>query len=63
MSRSTASDARSMEGPAMNVDLTDANENMDMAAHVRTYENFGIFVKVSIACIAIVLIGMAIFLT
>jgi hypothetical protein len=52
-----------MEGHAMNIDLTDANEKMDMAAHVRTYENFGLFVKVSIASIAIILIGMAIFLT
>ena len=47
----------------MNIDLTDANQSMDMAAHVRTYENFGIFVKLSIASVAIVLIGMAIFLT
>jgi Bacterial aa3 type cytochrome c oxidase subunit IV len=51
-----------MEGWAMNIDLSDANEGMDMAAHVKTYENFGIFVKVSIASVAIVLIGMAIFL-
>ena len=52
-----------MEGRAMNIDLADANKNMDMGAHVRTYENFGIFVKVSIAAVAIVMIGMAIFLT
>ena len=52
-----------MEGREMNIDLIDANGNMDMNAHVRTYENFGIFVKVSIAAIAIILIGMAIFLT
>jgi hypothetical protein len=52
-----------MEGRAMNIDFAEANENMDMAAHVRTYENFGIFVKVSIASVAIILIGMAIFLT
>jgi hypothetical protein len=52
-----------MEGHAMNIDLTDANQNMDMGAHVRTYENFGLFVKVSIASVAIMLIGMAIFLT
>jgi hypothetical protein len=52
-----------MEGLAMKIDLTDANENMDMAAHVKTYENFGLFVKVSIASVAIVLTGMAIFLT
>ena len=47
----------------MNIDLTDANRSMDMGAHVRTYENFGIFVKLSIASVAILLIGMAIFLT
>jgi hypothetical protein len=47
----------------MNIDLTGANENMDMAAHVRSYTNFGLFVKVSIASVVIILVGMAIFLT
>ena len=47
----------------MNIDLADANKNMDMDAHVRTYQNFGIFVKVSLASVAIILIGMAVFLT
>jgi hypothetical protein len=47
----------------MNVDLAEANENMDMPAHVRTYRNFNAFVKYGIATVALVLIGMAIFLT
>jgi hypothetical protein len=47
----------------MNIDMSAADESMDMPAHVRTYENFGSFVKYSIGTIAIVLIGMAIFLT
>lgn len=34
-----------------------------MPAHVQTYENFTTFVKFSVAAVAIVLIGMAIFLT
>jgi len=52
-----------MEKTAMNIDLADANENMDMEAHIRTYRNFSTFVKYSIGTIAILLIGMAIFLT
>ena len=63
MSGAMARRTRSMEGRAMNIDLADANKNMDMDAHVRTYQNFGIFVKVSLASVAIILIGMAIFLT
>jgi hypothetical protein len=47
----------------MQVDLTEANENMDMPAHARTYHHFTQFVKYSIGAVAIVLIGMAIFLT
>jgi hypothetical protein len=48
---------------AMNIDQAEANGNMDMPAHVKTYRNFVTFVKFSIATVAIVLIGMAIFLT
>lgn len=48
---------------AMNIDMADASQNMDMPADVRTYRNFGTFVKYSIGVIAIVLAGMAIFLT
>ncbi len=47
----------------MNIDLADANEKMDMVAHVRTYRNFGTFLKYSIGAVVLVLIGMAIFLT
>jgi Bacterial aa3 type cytochrome c oxidase subunit IV len=47
----------------MNIDLTEANENMDMAAHVRTFHNFGNFIKYTIAVLAVLLAGMAIFLT
>jgi hypothetical protein len=47
----------------MNLDLTEANENMDMPAHVRTYANFMTFVKYGIGAVAIIVIGMAIFLT
>jgi hypothetical protein len=47
----------------MNIDMADANENMDMPAHLRTYHNFNSFVKYSIAAVVLLLIGMAIFLT
>jgi len=40
-----------------------ANNTMDMPAHEKTYKNFTGFIKLSIAVVAIVLIGMAIFLT
>jgi hypothetical protein len=47
----------------MNIDQADANENMDMPTHVKTYNNFMSFLKYAIGTIALVLIGMAIFLT
>ncbi len=47
----------------MNIDQADANENMDMPAHVKTYKNFMTFMKFGIGAIVVVLIGMAIFLT
>jgi Bacterial aa3 type cytochrome c oxidase subunit IV len=47
----------------MQIDMTDANENMDMPAHEKTYGNFVSFVKYSVAFIALLLIAMAIFLT
>ncbi|MGO9547042.1 MAG: aa3-type cytochrome c oxidase subunit IV [Rhodomicrobium sp.] len=47
----------------MQIDLADANENMDMPAHVDTYRHFVGFVKYSIGALVILLIGMAIFLT
>jgi hypothetical protein len=48
---------------AMNIDQADANENMDMPAHVKTYQNFMTFMKFGIGTVVIVLICMAIFLT
>ncbi len=45
------------------IDMTDANESMDMPAHVRTYQNFVSFVKYGVGAIVILLIAMAIFLT
>jgi len=47
----------------MDKDQADVNEAMDMPAHERTYENFTAFLKFGIASVAIVLVGMAIFLT
>jgi len=47
----------------MQIDMTDANENMDMPAHERTYRTFVSFAKYSVAFIALLLIAMAIFLT
>jgi hypothetical protein len=48
---------------AMNIDQADANENMDMPAHIKTYESFMGFVKFGIGCVVILIILMAIFLT
>ncbi|MFY9643367.1 MAG: aa3-type cytochrome c oxidase subunit IV [Rhodomicrobium sp.] len=47
----------------MNIDLADANENMDMAAHVQTYRHFVTLLKYSAGGILLLLICMAIFLT
>ena len=47
----------------MHVDLADANENMDMAAHVETYRRFVTLVKYSIGGALLLLICMAVFLT
>ena len=47
----------------MHIDLADANENMDMAAHVETYRKFGTLVQYSIGGAVLLLICMAIFLT
>jgi hypothetical protein len=48
---------------AMDKDQADVNEAMDMPAHEKTYENFTAFMIFGIAFVAIVLVGMAIFLT
>ena len=47
----------------MHIDLTDANESMDMAAHVQTYRKFTTLVKYSAGAILLLLACMAIFLT
>jgi len=47
----------------MDKDQADVNEAMDMPAHEKTYENFTAFMIFGIAFVAIVLVGMAIFLT
>lgn len=47
----------------MNVDQADASEHMDMAAHIRTYENFTTVAKYGIVAIALLLILMAVFLS
>ena len=47
----------------MDKDQADVNEAMDMPAHEKTYENFTAFMIFGIASVAIILVGMAIFLT
>jgi hypothetical protein len=47
----------------MDIDFAEANESMDMPAHVKTYRHFISFMKFGIVFVAIILIGMAIFLT
>jgi Bacterial aa3 type cytochrome c oxidase subunit IV len=47
----------------MHIDMTEANANMDMAAHVQTYRKFATLVMYSIGGLAALLILMAIFLT
>ena len=47
----------------MNIDQTEANEHMDMPAHVKTYQTFNAFVKYGILTVVIILVGMAYFLT
>ncbi len=46
----------------MKIDQAEANKNMDMPAHVRTYEGFMTFVKWGVATVVIILIAMAYFL-
>jgi hypothetical protein len=47
----------------MDREQANRNEAMDMPAHEKTYKNFTGFVKYGAAIVAIVLVGMAIFLT
>jgi hypothetical protein len=48
---------------AMDKDQANVNESMDMPAHEKTYKNFTGFVIFGIVTVAIILAGMAIFLT
>ena len=48
---------------AMDKDQTSVSEAMDMPAHEKTYKNFTNFVMFGIITVAIILAGMAIFLT
>ena len=47
----------------MDKDQSNVNESMDMPAHEKTYKNFTGFVIFGIVAVAIILVGMAIFLT
>jgi hypothetical protein len=47
----------------MSVEPTGGHPDMDYAQHQATYASFLRGVQISVACIALVLIGMAIFLT
>jgi hypothetical protein len=47
----------------MAVDTSGSNPNMDMQAHVHTYGAFIKFVQIGILLVALIVIGMAIFLT
>jgi hypothetical protein len=46
----------------MNIDTSNANENMDMPAHFKTYRAFMTFAKFGIATVVTILILLAIFL-
>ena len=46
----------------MSVDTSQGNENMDYAAHEQTYHLFIKLVQYSVAAVAVILIGMAVFL-
>ena len=46
----------------MSVDTSQGNENMDYAAHEQSYSVFTSIVQWGAATVAIVLIGMAVFL-
>ncbi len=46
----------------MSVDTSDGHPAMDYEEHVRTYNGFMLFTKISIVALAILLIAMAIFL-
>ena len=47
----------------MSIDTSKGHPAMDYKEHIRTYNGFMLFTKVSIVVLAILLAGMAIFLT
>ncbi len=47
----------------MSIDTSKGHPAMDYKEHVRTYNGFMLFTKISIVLLAILLAGMAIFLT
>ncbi len=47
----------------MSVDTSKGHPAMDYKEHVRTYNGFMLFTKISIVLLTILLAGMAIFLT
>ena len=47
----------------MSVDTSKGHPAMDYKEHVRTYNGFMLFTKISIVLLVILLAGMAIFLT
>jgi hypothetical protein len=46
----------------MSVDIKQGNPNMDYAAHQQSYDLFTTLVTYAVAVVAVILIGMAIFL-
>lgn len=46
----------------MDIDISKTNSNMDYAAHLQTYKDFLRFLKFGAISVAVILIGMKIFL-
>jgi Bacterial aa3 type cytochrome c oxidase subunit IV len=46
----------------MSVDTSQGNQNMDYAAHQRSYNLFITLIKYAAGAVAVILIGMALFL-
>jgi hypothetical protein len=46
----------------LNIDMSNASPEMDYAAHLATYRDFIRFLKYGVICVAVILIGMKIFL-
>lgn len=47
----------------MSIDTSKGHPAMDYKEHIRTYNGFMLFTKISIAIIIVILAGMALFLT